>query len=598
MGRVAKVFVLLSVCCITQLAAQDILRQRISINFEDVSAHELITSISNETGYRFSYNPDILQGIPSFSANYQDQTLEKILEQGLGSTMEFKASGNYIIILKSNETDKKSDFNLVGTITDSKTGEKIQNATVYEVSKLSNTLTDEEGNYQLSVSARKDYATFAISKVNYRDTVVLVSPQDKQLNIVLTPQKEDNSNQSPLDEDEVVKKFVPSRILENIVNVEMVDRRFFQLSLLPVAGTNGTLGGKIENNVSFNIAAGFTYGVKGVELGGGLNLNRRDIVGVQLSGFGNIIGGQVIGLQATGGVNLNRADVKGLQAAGFSNSIGGSTVGLQMAGFMNTNKGPVTGVHAAGFLNLTGNTVTGLDASGFVNLAMNVQGLQATGFVNYVRRDLYGVQVAGFSNVNINDVHGLQVSGLFNYARNVSGVQIAVFNYASSYDKGVPIGFISFVKDGLHKIEVQSSDVIPVSLVLKTGVPWFYNFWGLGYNPNIYSKYAVIYGVGTQFYLADKWLGNVEMVSSTLQPDFKDGERLNELVDLQLKFMYEFGPHFSVNFGPVYHLYISRTTDPETGRLGDRIGRLSFYNRTINETLVKMWIGYQVGVRF
>ncbi|CAE7409946.1 sigR [Symbiodinium microadriaticum] len=577
---------------------QPILDQRISISFDNVEPRDIVRQITAETGYQFSYNPDIFGEVPAFTASYDNATLRKILEEGLGQRYEIKATGSYIIILKSQNAQQKSDFAMAGTITDANTGEKIQNATVYEVTKLSNTLSDNEGNYELSVSARQEYATFAISKANYKDTVILVSRENKNVDIYLTPEsvKTTSSEEKKDEKLDFTERVLNAKILENIVNVEMVDRRFAQLSLLPVAGTNGTLGGRIENNLSINVAAGFTYGVKGVELGGGLNLNRRDIIGVQASGFGNIIGGEVKGVQVTGGLNLNREDVVGVQLAGYSNSIGGSTKGVQAAGFMNTNKGAVTGVHASGFLNLTGNTVTGLDAAGFINLSMNTKGAQVAGFMNYIRRDLHGVQIAGFSNVDINDVHGMQISGFFNYARTVKGVQLSVFNYARDYESGVPIGLFSFVKEGLIKLDFYYTDAVPMNVALKSGVPYFYNILGFGYNPNIFSKYATTYGFGSQIPLGEKVLANAELTTISLQNDFREGDVLNMLNDFQLKLIYEITSYLSVNAGPVYHIYVSQLQDAETGEYGDDIGRSPFHDKVASNTLVRMWIGYSFGL--
>ncbi|MDR1416523.1 MAG: hypothetical protein LBJ57_03770, partial [Prevotellaceae bacterium] len=76
---------------------------------------------------------------------------------------------------------------------------------------------------------------------------------------------------------------------------------------------------KYVYDASFNCFYGVNSGVRGVELGGVLNINRRCMSGVQLAGVSNLSVGSVTGVQMAGVANLAARDTVATQMAGVAN---------------------------------------------------------------------------------------------------------------------------------------------------------------------------------------------------------------------------------------------------------------------------------------
>ncbi|WP_373396777.1 hypothetical protein V8V91_18955 [Algoriphagus halophilus] len=206
----------------------------------------------------------------------------------------------------------------------------------------------------------------------------------------------------------------------NLENVQDTLSRGFQASFVPFIGTNRKISGSVVNNFSLNILGGFSGGTNKAEIGGLFNINRRNVQYFQAAGLFNQVGGSVKGFQVAGLTNINLEAVTGFQAAGIGNF----------------SSGPVSGVQAAGVLNI-------------------------------VTSDLKGVQLAGVTNYTHHDVEGGQISTVLNIAKNVQGFQLGLFNYSDS-TSGTPIGLISFVRKGYHKVEIGVDEMLPLNISLRT----------------------------------------------------------------------------------------------------------------------------------
>lgn len=87
--------------------------------------------------------------------------------------------------------------------------------------------------------------------------------------------------------------------------------RPFQISFVPMLGTNGIESPKVANRLSVNIIAGMSKGVGAAEYGGIANLTNGKVFGFQYAGILNT-SKDVTGCQVAGIVNLTRGNVKGL----------------------------------------------------------------------------------------------------------------------------------------------------------------------------------------------------------------------------------------------------------------------------------------------
>ena len=83
----------------------------------------------------------------------------------------------------------------------------------------------------------------------------------------------------------------------NTSNLPDTFTRKAQISLLPYVGTNSIFSGNYANDYSFNIFAGYVYEVKKIELGGMVNIVRKNVSYIQVAGIGNIVGGETKGIQ-------------------------------------------------------------------------------------------------------------------------------------------------------------------------------------------------------------------------------------------------------------------------------------------------------------
>ena len=111
---------------------------------------------------------------------------------------------------------------------DANTGKKLPKASIYEINKLTATLSDMDGAYNLLASGDPKTIAFAISKVNYQDTIIRIDPyQKKPIRVSLRPLEKTKSVKrqipSPADSS------VPSR--ELTMNLKEISHRWDPIQL-------------------------------------------------------------------------------------------------------------------------------------------------------------------------------------------------------------------------------------------------------------------------------------------------------------------------------------------------------------------------------
>ncbi len=272
----------------------------------------------------------------------------------------------------------------------------------------------------------------------------------------------------------------------------------FHLSLITPLGTNGMQSWNTTNLISLNLIAGYSGGLKGVEFGGFANALKGDMNGIQIAGFCNNTFGVANGIEMAGFWNLNKGIVNGLMLSGFANVALDTVVGFQGSGYVNYAHG-----------------ASGSQLSGFVNVSTgSVKGIQGTGFANVTVGDTRGVQASGFANVTTGTHKGLQASGFVNYTRRLSGVQLGFINVADTVEKGIPIGFLSFVRHGYKVIQIGGNETFFGELTFKTGVRRFYNIVSVGAAVvDGTPRWGFGYGLGTLFPVGKRFDLSLEGVS-------------------------------------------------------------------------------------
>ena len=617
----------------------------LNLSFEQTSLERVFIYLSNEADFNFSYNANLISLDTLVSVHIENSTVEEVLHALLAHDISYQVSGNHLILLKErskeDRTKKNIKYEIRGYVYNASNGIGLAKVSVYDASWLISALTDSSGFYSITLTTKYEQLNLFYSKQDFLDTLIIVQPADQQLNISLMQMNERSSIRpmeiktfqpyEPVEKISIVQRFVAADLRIQTRNIEIEQKRFAQISVLPKLGTNLKMSGLVENTVSLNIFAGYALGVNGLEVGGLVNIDRKDVKGLQIAGLGNVVGGTTKGVQLGGLFNNNRKNMVGAQIAGISNIIMDTIQGVQVAGISNILRGSMYGWQVAGINNFTTESVDGvqmagisniaikdvdvLQLSGIFNLGQQVNGFQVSGLINAARGNVGGFQIAGLANYSksvemgqisglgnivASDVNGFQLSTLFNYAKYVRGGQISLINVADSVG-GIPVGLISFVRKGYHKIELSGEEVLYANFTYKMGVRKFYNIFTAGIQPGGGPKpvWGVGYGFGSQ-------IGQKKV---TLNLDFKGTQIFedveNQNFNVSFRFTPQLGYHITPKFafflGPALNLHVSDLRDPDTNEFLTRIapGNLLIWEYIPGQnTLFQLWIGGTAGFRF
>jgi hypothetical protein len=389
----------------------------------------------------------------------------------------------------------------------------------------------------------------------------------------------------------------------------------FQLSVIPMVGTDGTDAINNRYRLSFNVFGGITGGVQGLELGGFINISNGFVEGLQLAGFGNVVNGNQKGLQGAGFMNIQNGSASGLKGSGFINVTNGNFEGLQGTGFLNVVSGNNQGVNGAGFGNITRGNLKGVSGAGFMNIVgTDAEGVMGAGFMNVTRGNQKGLQGAGFANISGGDVQGPQAAGFLNLARDIEGIQVSGFLNVASEMKGIqlgfinisdtitgiPVGFLSIVrKGGYRAFEMFASDALQMGASFKIGVPVFYNIFTLGVRP-FDSQFitGTGYGLGTNIYFNENSTLQIEGHTTHLHPEWKlwSGSWENMINELRFTFGFRTGERVEWFAGPVIYNQVYKNDHSidfeEPGIAPYTLHESSWYGHTY-----LWWIGVRGGVR-
>lgn len=374
-----------------------------------------------------------------------------------------------------------------------------------------------------------------------------------------------------------------------------------QITFFPPMGTNGLEAGRVVNNISINMFAGYQGGLDGVEFAGFANVLRYDMRGAQFAGFGNNVMGTTHGAQFSGFYNVNRKYTFGAQFSGFANVVADSVDAFQAAGFVNLNTGRTNGTQVAGFTNMVVGNVQGGQVAGFLNATTgDLKGIQASGFTNIVTGDTEGAQIAGFANVASGDVKGFQASGFINVAKKLSGVQLGFINFADTIEDGIAIGFLSFSRNGYLALELESNETFFAMAHIKTGTERFYNIFSAGIRPkDDKMNWAYGYGVGTLFPLSSKLDMNLDLQSFQIVDEGWNDLTLNLHNRLKANVNYNVSDKVTLFAGPSFNVLVSDREDENGNLVGsDLAPSWTMTNENTRNTNVQTYIGFNAGIKF
>jgi hypothetical protein len=390
----------------------------------------------------------------------------------------------------------------------------------------------------------------------------------------------------------IVNWLVPTEALTISKNLEVRTSRTFQASVIPFIGTNWRVSGAITNRLSLNMLAGYSGGLDGLEVGGLLNITRRNIRGIQIGGLGNIVGGTGYGLQLGGLFNFDLGKFEGLQIGGLLNYAPDTIRGLQIGGLVNVVTGQIKGVQIGGLTNVVSTHCDGWQVGGLVNVTrLDARKVQLAGLVNY-SGNTDGVQVAGLMNISRKHNSGVQIAGLLNYATYVHGLQLGAINVANTVERGVPVGLFSYVFNGYHPFEVSGNEIFYGNVAFKTGTRTFYNIIQFGMGGDL--KMHLSYGLGTIFRLSDRFSLSLDATAGLV---YHPVDTIYH--GLLMKFIptieYRLAKHFAVFLGPSYNYYLFTKGEPNATPRG--LSPYDFYFRSTENSSIQMWLGGTVGIR-
>lgn len=614
---------LISLRIFSQTESIPLLERDVTICTNGVSAQSVLSAIAQQCNFVFSYSPSVIpEGDVTICIEHQPVRL--VLNTLFNGAIDYSIRGKYIILKKSAiKPESLSDKRVVeGYIIDSKTGERITNASVYDKMQMISTISDKYGYFKMEVPKNIELSQLHFSKQGYTDT--LLSPTKNKRNFfsikLFSKQIFDRSSigeliKSPLTDSLKRHTWLPSWLLTHPIkaHVKNVTDTLFkrvQISFLPFIGTNKLLTANTANDFSFNILAGFTQEVKRLEVGGILNIVRENVKSVQLSGVGNIVGGSTKGLQAAGTFNIVRGNVEKVQLGGIFNIVGGSVTGFQAGGTFNVCN-TIKGLQLAGNINFS-TKFDGAQIVGIWNESRVGEGLQLAGIIN-TTRELTGVQVAGIANIAKN-MDGPQVAGIINYSRNIKGTQVAgIINNANYFDgyqvgfiniadscKGLPFGFFSFVRKGYHKLEFSFDEMRFASTAFRTGVPLFHNVFTTGISTSLSSKplWTLGYGLGTSIGNKSKVLWDIDVSMNRFIRD-NNWSSENSLYKIYSGIDWRISSKISIAAGLSYNLLANNSSETDFNNSISGLIPFTLSNSTSSGgTNIKTWIGGKIAIRF
>ncbi|GAB3258086.1 hypothetical protein GCM10027347_21160 [Larkinella harenae] len=585
----------------------------VSVDFTNERLDKALKAISTKGQFSFAYDAAIINSASTLTLR-STNSVRTVLNQIFRGTITYKTRGNHIILQKAEVPEEApKSFILDGYITDRQTGQKVSQVSIYEKTTLASTVSNPYGYYRIKLSTAIPSVKLEVRRKYYfSETVSINARQTHKLDIGLTPLPSQETLQ-PLTARISIDTTRPTVIIPQPVAVtipvdstpppastpgtKIWDRsksvlsetrddfadwfkttrqaihdanlagdtiyRSMQFSLFPFVGTNHTLSGRVINSVSFNLVAGYSLGVRTLEIGGFLNMVRGDVDGVQISGFANAIGENVNGVQVAGFFNGVRKNVLGVQGAGFGNTVLGEVKGIQAAGFYNMTMGDMMeSIQGAGFGNITVGHMSGFQLAGFTNVAArSMTGFQLAGFGNITGGRMTGFQLAGFTNMTIGEQAGWQLSGFLNYANHVvRGHQMALVNIAGSSET-TPYGLFSYVHhNGYRRLEISSDEVMTTNLTFKTGVRRFYNIFTGGTNFGQPGKplWNLGYGFGTAVDLRRGWMLNFDLTGNVLSDQTRYyWDAWNTLIRFNLGVEKKLSPRFALAVGPSVNWFLS-----------------------------------------
>lgn len=577
------------------------LERQVNLELTGQNSREALKMIESKTSVKFGYQTNLVSGSDHLQRTYQQKTVREILDDLFQGMLEYRVKGDYIILRKAPEP-KSTEAIADGYIIDAYSKEKIPFASVYDSISLKATVSDEYGYYQLTLDKRNRIDLKA-SKYGYRDTTIALNSEGGNRNIYLMPTDEtiDKAEDSVAFEEKVRRVPLIKLSEEQKATIENIRENFkksAQVSVLPIIGTNGVLSPSTTVDYSFNIIGGLNGGVRVLEIGGVFNTVWDTVKYVQIAGVFNAVGGPQYGGQFAGVANLNASSFEGAQIAGSINVTQGPFYGIQGAGTGNCVFGSIDGVQVGGIASYAGQKSDVVQVNGIASyISRDSRGAQISGISNVAEKNFMGTQIAGISNYARDGFVGSQFSAIVNVAGKMTGSQIAFININDSIN-GVPFGFVSFSRKGLHQIELSANELTHANIAFKTGTNQFYNTFigGVRFEDNGSPMWGLGYGIGTSVRAGRKNRVFFDLQSINHVRNGQWGLAMNN--KFTLSYQMQLAPKIALAVGPSANLFLVDNASNHDVTYFQGLAPYNFH-QSVTDGGVEMqaWVGGHVALR-
>ncbi len=565
-----------------------VFERKISVEMENETIEAILTEISRQSQVSFSYNPELLNASDKKSLSLTNQTVRFALSSLFDGKVNYRERGKFIIL----QPKKENSPSVVEGYLTNENGQLLSDATIYNADKKQVATTDQFGYFRLEIDKSKTPDTIKISKAGFESAMLM--PVNNNAPFVQLSLSE-NQTSLPAEETFYPSILVRRQLRVSSSNIDETFNRFAQLSIAPHLGTNSLLSGSTSNLLSINILGGYTEEVRALELGGVVNIVRRNAGVFQAAGIGNFVGGNFRGCQASGVLNYTRRNFSGFQASGISNTVAGNLTGVQATGIMNYAKN-INGTQLTGMINVAGD-LYGFQASSILNQAKTVQGAQVTALVNNAD-SLKGAQITGVLN-RARKIRGTQISGLLNYASEMNGLQLGVVNITNR-GRATQIGIININSSGVHNLEIYATETFLTNIAYRGGSKHFHTILVGGIDPGTLGDrllYTYGFGVGTSFGNRPKLYYDAEVLSQQITYGNVMGD-INMLYKLGFSVNYKVSKSMAITFGLSHNIYVVDTSTPEFETIFSQIPPYFLSNESAGTNRnLKTWVGFKAGIR-
>ncbi len=510
------------------------LKTKISLKVNNATLPQVLQKIQQQYAIRFSYLNNDLPVKNRISAEVKEKSLAEVLDVLLANTNVGYLEKNGQVIIK-----KGLPKSLPKASTLNKLPPPVSGSQTKPIPKTTPATVENKPEASQEKAPEKVEPTTSTNITEEPSTSVADTSSVRNLA---------DSNMVPVSR---------NRVKPAVFDEDSLEIKPYHFGIIYPLSTNGTRANEYVNQISAHLLVGTAAGLQGVEFAGVGNIEKKYVRGFQFSGYFNIIGNRAKLTPPTDSV-VNRYSLQGGQFAGFLNIASGNSKGAQFAGFLN------------------------------------------------VTRNLTGAQGAGFMNI-ARDVKGIQMAGFMNKARYVKGTQLGFINISDSIN-GVPVGFLNFVKHGGYRhAEFYAADDFNANFTYKIGVPKLYTLFALGAELDDKKRWGYGAGFGSEWTLYKRLHLNTDLMSYYVieksYENFPDGlfedYELNLLNKFRLLGTLQLAKHLALFGGPTFNVMVSQYQETGEAEVGSTLPQHTFYNQTsFDGTNVKMWIGFNAGIRF